>query len=243
MAKSAWETVSQDTIKHCWDHTQIQPDSPNAPASPSRPRPPHADPVGWKIVREFATTEMNLPEVEAPLAAVMDAEGDVATAMKAIEPLYDAADRRTGIKIRIPAAQPPPQLSDAETTLMTSITALQQRNRIFGEPLSLEEILDPAEEREIGSSGSGAGVATDKAIAALVRWEMAAAHGDVIEVDSDSDDDEDSGPAITREKVLELCYRENSGYFELTYDGKHYLMLRKHLSTHTLLVNYMVCTL
>ncbi|KAF9232764.1 hypothetical protein BU15DRAFT_25087, partial [Melanogaster broomeanus] len=126
----------------------------------------HADPVGWKIVREFATTEMNLPEVEArlaahlgdryvdvdwrpALAAIMDAEGDVATAMKAIEPLYDTADRRTGIKIHIPAAQPPPQLSDAETTLMTSITTLQQRNRVFGEPLSLEEILDPAEEREI----------------------------------------------------------------------------------------------
>ncbi|KAF9233105.1 hypothetical protein BU15DRAFT_66870 [Melanogaster broomeanus] len=142
---------------------------------------------------------------------------------------------------------------DAEMTLMTSITALQQRNRVFGEPLSLEEILDPAEEREISSSGSGAGVATDKAIAALVPWEMAAAHGDVIEVDSDSDDDEDSGPTITREKVLELCrlsaaskvyvwylgmldhysgYRENSGYFELTYDGKHYLMLCKHLSIH-----------
>ncbi|KIK74167.1 hypothetical protein PAXRUDRAFT_76468, partial [Paxillus rubicundulus Ve08.2h10] len=24
MAKSALETVSQETIKHCWDHTQIQ---------------------------------------------------------------------------------------------------------------------------------------------------------------------------------------------------------------------------
>ncbi|KIK71916.1 hypothetical protein PAXRUDRAFT_181621, partial [Paxillus rubicundulus Ve08.2h10] len=23
MAKSAWDTVSQETIKHCWDHTQI----------------------------------------------------------------------------------------------------------------------------------------------------------------------------------------------------------------------------
>ncbi|KIO01471.1 hypothetical protein M404DRAFT_150139, partial [Pisolithus tinctorius Marx 270] len=24
MAKSAWDSVSRDTIKHCWDHTQIQ---------------------------------------------------------------------------------------------------------------------------------------------------------------------------------------------------------------------------
>ncbi|KIK79982.1 hypothetical protein PAXRUDRAFT_159867, partial [Paxillus rubicundulus Ve08.2h10] len=87
------------------------------------------------------------------LVAVMDAEGDIAAAMKAIftvfchiEPLTDAADCQTGIKICIPTAQPPPQLSDAKTTLMTSITTLQQCNHIFREPLSLEETLDPAKE-------------------------------------------------------------------------------------------------
>ncbi|KIK72235.1 hypothetical protein PAXRUDRAFT_22226 [Paxillus rubicundulus Ve08.2h10] len=149
-------------------------------------------------MREFATTEMNLPEAEAHLAthlghryvdtdwrpaltAVMDAEGDVATAVKALEPLAVAATCRTGIKIRIPAANPPAQLSDAETMLMTSVAALKQRN------------------------------STDKAIAASVCQEMVAADGDVIEVDSDSDDDEDSGPTITRESVLELCQQLESG--------------------------------
>ncbi|KIN96756.1 hypothetical protein M404DRAFT_38089, partial [Pisolithus tinctorius Marx 270] len=24
MAKSAWNAISQDTIKHCWDHREIQ---------------------------------------------------------------------------------------------------------------------------------------------------------------------------------------------------------------------------
>ncbi|KAF9219960.1 hypothetical protein BS17DRAFT_679489, partial [Gyrodon lividus] len=63
---------------------------------------------------------MNLPDAEAHLAAhlrhcyvnldwrpalraVMDAEGDVAIAMKAVEPLSEAATRQTGLKIRIPA--------------------------------------------------------------------------------------------------------------------------------------------
>ncbi|KAF9220389.1 hypothetical protein BS17DRAFT_680167, partial [Gyrodon lividus] len=62
---------------------------------------------------------MNLPNTEARLAAhlghhyvntdwrpalraVMDAEGDVAIAMKAIEPLAKAATHQTGLKIRIP---------------------------------------------------------------------------------------------------------------------------------------------
>ncbi|KIK95506.1 hypothetical protein PAXRUDRAFT_11411 [Paxillus rubicundulus Ve08.2h10] len=107
---------------------------------------------------------MNLPEVEARLAAhlghryvdldwrpalmaVMDAEGDVAATMKAIEPLADTAAHRTGIKICVPAlGQPPSQLSVAEKTLMLSVNGLQQCNCIFGDPLSLEEILDPAKE-------------------------------------------------------------------------------------------------
>ncbi|KIK80476.1 hypothetical protein PAXRUDRAFT_15773 [Paxillus rubicundulus Ve08.2h10] len=107
---------------------------------------------------------MNLPEAEACLAAhlghcyidldwrpalmaVMDAEGDVAATMKAIKPLADTATHQTGIKIHVPTlGQPPSQLSDAEKTLMLSVSTLQQHNCIFGDPLLLEEILDPAEE-------------------------------------------------------------------------------------------------
>ncbi|KIK78992.1 hypothetical protein PAXRUDRAFT_162532, partial [Paxillus rubicundulus Ve08.2h10] len=63
MVKSTWDAVSPETIKHCgpdlthfWDHTQIQLDSTNLPTSPSSSHPPHANPVGWKIVGEFSTT-------------------------------------------------------------------------------------------------------------------------------------------------------------------------------------------
>ncbi|OJA18208.1 hypothetical protein AZE42_14108, partial [Rhizopogon vesiculosus] len=51
MAKQAWNAVTSETIKHCWDHTEIQSD-PTA-ASDTRP---HVDPAAWKIVRTFATT-------------------------------------------------------------------------------------------------------------------------------------------------------------------------------------------
>ncbi|KAF9218755.1 hypothetical protein BS17DRAFT_719628, partial [Gyrodon lividus] len=162
MAKSAWNAVLLETIKHFWDHTNPAVNSTtNSSASPSSLHLPHADPIGWQIVHEFATTEMNLPNAEACLAAhlghhyvntdwqpalraVMDAEGDVAIAMKAVEPL----------------------LSNANKMLMTPVSALHECNHIFGKLLTLEEILDPAEEQETGDSGKFD--QTDKAIVASV---------------------------------------------------------------------------
>ncbi|KAI6141718.1 hypothetical protein BKA82DRAFT_162322 [Pisolithus tinctorius] len=42
------------------------------------------------------------------LTVVMDAEGDVTIAVKAIKPLADAAAHHTGLKIHIPALTKPP---------------------------------------------------------------------------------------------------------------------------------------
>ncbi|KIK74900.1 hypothetical protein PAXRUDRAFT_174362 [Paxillus rubicundulus Ve08.2h10] len=159
--------------------------------------------------------------------------------------------------------QLPSQLSDAEKTLMLSVNALQKCNCVFGEPLSLDEILDPAKEQDIDNSESSTKLAADEAIAAPVCQEMAVAHGEVIEVGSDNDDDnEDSGSTLTHQSTLELCQQlksvclvfgdagsslkllRNSRYFELTYDRRNYLMLNRHLLIHILLINFMTthCT-
>ncbi|KAF9244494.1 hypothetical protein BU15DRAFT_59279 [Melanogaster broomeanus] len=180
------------------------------------------------------------------LAAVIDAEGDVAAAMKAIEPLalYDAADAEQASKSVFPR----------HNHLLTTQPCIRGAIITRGDPR-------PCEEREISSSGSSAGVATDKAIAALVRWETVAAHGDVIEVDSDSDDDEDPGPTITREsregcRTLSAARRrmsgiwgcwiitqviERIGYFELTYDGSIIDATQTSLDTYFTRY-YVVCT-
>ncbi|KIK92993.1 hypothetical protein PAXRUDRAFT_146061 [Paxillus rubicundulus Ve08.2h10] len=107
--------------------------------------------------------------------------------------------------------QPPSQLSDAEKMLMLFFNALQQCNCVFGEPLSLNEILDPTEEQDIGNSDSSTKLATDEAIATSVCQEMAVTNGDVIEVDPDSDsDNEDSGSTLTCESALKLCQQLKS---------------------------------
>lgn len=185
---------------------------------------PHVNPAAWNIVRKFATTEMPLPAVEndlkahlreryvdsdwrPALKAIMDAEGDTEIALNAVNALAEAASRRTGLKIRIPARpqQAADQLSSAEADLMQSVNDLKARNRIFGQLPTLNELLDPVEERDMGEFPAFEG--GDKAIADEVRREVAIASGEVIEIDSDDDDDDDDSAAvsITRTDLLNLC--------------------------------------
>ncbi|KAF9222852.1 hypothetical protein BS17DRAFT_767602 [Gyrodon lividus] len=123
MAQHAWDQVSSETIKHCWDYTQIQlnakitsPLDSDAVISALS----HADPTAWKAIKEFATTEMLLPDVENQVQdilgthyndadwqpafkAVMDAEGNTGIATVVVEKLAQAAISHTTLKIHIPA--------------------------------------------------------------------------------------------------------------------------------------------
>ncbi|KAI6094480.1 hypothetical protein EV401DRAFT_2049921 [Pisolithus croceorrhizus] len=99
-------------------------------------------------MREFAATEMTLPEAEKHLQdiltthyaeidwqpaldAVMHAEGDSDAAIAAVEILATNASNQTGLKICIPA-QPPPQLITLEEEVSSYLTELKSRNHIFG---------------------------------------------------------------------------------------------------------------
>jgi hypothetical protein len=75
------------------------------------------------------------------LKAVMDAEGDIATALEAVDTLAATASQRTGLEIRIPARPKiPTQVTTLEIELMDSVGGLKSRNRIFGKPPTIEEI-------------------------------------------------------------------------------------------------------
>ncbi|KAG1735299.1 uncharacterized protein EDB91DRAFT_1025664, partial [Suillus paluster] len=162
-AKQAWYAITPETMEHCWDHTKIQLDS-TASADPQ----PHTDPVVWKTLQKFATMEMSLPNAESDLQAhlgncfvdsdwrpalkaVMDAEGDMDIALNALNTLAQAASHHTTLKIWIPAhPQKADQLSSAEAELMQSVNNLKAHNRIFGTLPTINELLDPAKEREMG---------------------------------------------------------------------------------------------
>ena len=191
--------------------------------SSSQSTTPHADPAGWEIIREFATTDLSLPNAEIrlqahlgnryidsdwrpALKAVMDAEGSSEVALGAIQDLEHEAKHRPGIKIRIPRQEVPPWIADseAEAQLMETIQDLKARNRIFGNPPTLGELLEPPEEKEIRLGPSLELERSDEAIVDIVHKEMAGTDGEVIEVESD-DEDQPMVPSITRTNASLLC--------------------------------------
>ncbi|KAG1734392.1 uncharacterized protein EDB91DRAFT_1296928 [Suillus paluster] len=121
-----------------------------------------------------------------------------------VEELAQAACRRTGLKIKIPARWPPlTQLTTLEDEITTSLQDLKTRNRIFGEPPSLDEFLKPVEEQEVGDSLAFEG--GDKAIVAAVKQEIAEKVNKVIEVESDEDEDTQAEPEFSHAETLGLC--------------------------------------
>ena len=147
----------------------------------------------------------NQQDWQPALDAVMNAEGDIPCAQEAIHHLASKSQfPRLKIKIsrRLVKPESPPQLVDAEKGLMDSIEELVKRKRIIGPPPTLEDLVNPIKEQEVGNSPyrfEGG----DAEIVAEVRNEMAVARGEVIEVDSDSEDEGDAVPS--RHEVMKLC--------------------------------------
>ena len=187
------------------------------------PLSPRVDRGAWEILRNFATSEMTLPNAEEHLKkqlgdrynerdwrpaldAVMNAEGDVMQAQEALHKLA-AECRLPRLTIRLPPQSRPaiPQIIEAEQELMDSVKKLVERNRIIGPPPTLEDLVDPVEEREVGDSPYRFEGGDDE-IMAEVRREMAIAQGDIIEVDdSDLDSEEDMEDVPSRGEVIKLC--------------------------------------
>ena len=87
---------------------------------------------------------------------------------------------------------------------MESVKELVKRRRIIGSPPTLEDLVNPVEECEIGDSlyrFEGG----DAEIVAVVQHEMAVARGDVIELEDSEDDSEDDEDVPTRGEVVKLC--------------------------------------
>ena len=186
--------------------------------------PAHADPSTWAIIHEFASSDHDatLPQVHASLEqhfgtyyiasdwnpaldAIMAAEGNVVQATEAIDKLSAATCTQTGLVIKFSARMKPPQLKSLEQDLSKSVANLKGQNRIFGDLLTLYELLDPIEEKENFDMDTLV-FKDDVAIIAEVHYWEALRNRDVIEVDSDDDDDGDNveNPGISYSDILIL---------------------------------------
>ncbi|KAF8997433.1 hypothetical protein BDQ17DRAFT_1429115 [Cyathus striatus] len=104
-------------------------------------------------------------------------------------------------------SEPTSEISIEENTLMESVKELKRRNRIFGPPPTLDNLVNPQEEQEVGDSPyrfEGG----DNDIVKEVEHEMAVERGEVIEIDdSESSDGEEVDEAVTRPDAILLCER------------------------------------
>ncbi|KAI6118120.1 hypothetical protein F5141DRAFT_1211989 [Pisolithus sp. B1] len=169
--------------------------------------PTHANPEAWSIIHQFAQDpDMTLPTAETKLQellkdqfvyehwqgalnTVMDAEGDVTEAIAAVERLATATLHCTGLTIKLPTCSCLPQLTVLEEALTESIQILKSQKRILGPLPTLDEILHPKEEQEIGESQyqfEGG----DAEIVAMVQHELAVEWGEIVEIQSDDEDEE-----------------------------------------------------
>jgi len=146
------------------------------------------------------------------LAAVMDAEGDTNQARQMVDDFYKKATHRSGLKIRIPALSTvlskPQQATVVEADLMDTILELKSRNRIFGPAPSINDILDPIEERQQEQTETDGSV---KGIADVVRREIAVENGEIIEIDDSEDDDNEDDNAPCRADLIKLCQQLQLG--------------------------------
>ena len=106
----------------------------------------------------------------------------------------------------------PTQFVAVESEVLESIRYLRDRNRIHGPLPSVDEVIEPPEERNLPEPVLDGCV---EVIADEVRREMAIANGDVIEIDGDDNDVDDdnagSETVLSRQELIELCRRIGVG--------------------------------
>jgi len=88
---------------------------------------------------------------------------------------------------------------------MHSVAELKGHNCIFGELLTINELVEPLEEKEIGYSlyqFKGG----DDDIVAEVQYQMAVESGQVVEMDESEDDEEgDQADNVGRVQLIKMC--------------------------------------
>ncbi|OAX37240.1 hypothetical protein K503DRAFT_801397 [Rhizopogon vinicolor AM-OR11-026] len=140
--------------------------------------------------------------------------------------LRQVSFQRTGLKIRLPAR--PKQPLATEASLVTY--DLEARNCTHRElPLSLDGVLNPPEEKEIGDTDGLAADISNKAIASTVLSEIARTNEEDVQSDKEGTDQAGPACALTNAQVQELCKEELECTCLELWDGESALQLLKLL--------------
>ena len=167
MAKEAWDAVQPTTIEHCWNHTGIQ-RNPIMLRIPAAKRglqhaigqATQASLEAWNVLEDLATSQKTLPEAEEGLEKIYGStykDSVWRPALAAItgsetteEALNELAKFKAAESRIVDVNEGDRQREAVETQLMDAVTELKARRRIFGPLPSLEDLVNPPGELEIG---------------------------------------------------------------------------------------------
>ena len=218
MAEQAWKSVSPATLKNCWDHTRIQqPRLPKILLKHHLPLMPANLASGWGIIVQYATEQWSLSQVHRRLQehlgdqyvasewnesldTVLGAEDNSEVALAALDTLLNKWAPDTCSEL-CEVATISDEHKKVEEELLDLVAQLKIQRCIIGEPWTLEELLDPEEEQEIGEDPHEL-EGGDLEIVRMVQQEMGLARGEIEE--SEESDSGDHDPELTPPSLNEM---------------------------------------
>ncbi|KAF5363062.1 hypothetical protein D9758_012661 [Tetrapyrgos nigripes] len=174
----------------------------------------------WGIMRAFLLTSMTHPDAEKQLLDVFKDTYDETRWLPTLNeitetepdsdltPLLEKIEthlkNHSTVRHTAPASSTAPVSSDLTATekeLLEHVQELRARNCIHGRMLTMEEMLNPVEENEIGESEYRFGEKAVEKIIEKVTYEEKVKRGEIIEVDDD-DEDEETLPDVSLKDLI-----------------------------------------
>ena len=203
MASDAWDDVTPEMIKNCWNHTDIQCD-PIILQIPST-----WTQKGWNIIHAFAdpASGMTLPQAEDSLQKILGDkynDNDWRPVLKIVTETEPDEDVRPLIKAlqeqSLSKNQPfvPTEYTCVAVEVASTIDELEQRKRIFEGAPTADAFIEPEIEREVEVEP----VCTDDELVAEVLREQAIERREIEERGDESKGEEDEELEMGVREVL-----------------------------------------
>jgi len=206
MARDAWENVTPETIKNCWNHADIQRD-PIILRIPST-----LTQRGWNVIHKFADppSGMTLPQAEDSLKEVFgnqyndDDWRPALTLVTETEPDEDIHSLIKALREKPSrGSQPftPNEYTEVAAEVTSEIKELERRNRIFEGAPSADAYIEPDVEREVEVDQ----IRTDDELVAEVVREQAIERGEIVEKEDEECEEEE--PEMTTREIMSSITR------------------------------------
>jgi len=222
MVKAAWDSVTADTIAACWRHATVERYVLECVIHAICTY--HA-----KSVHGFACGHYSLPETETYLKAhlkeryrfedwkaatdaALAADGDDDKASAAVQALVDTVIQSCDAAVAPVLTHTQvtsDQLSNLEVDLMESVAHLKWRNCIHGPAPTLEDLLNPVEELEVGKLQYGYPGGDDEIIEEVMAGTNKTVESvEIDEQDQEEEEEEEEEEKFTMQEAMQLCEQD-----------------------------------